>query len=496
MKTINKFKTYIALFLIMLINVGCDDFFDVESETNPPSSTPRLTLPVAQVYFADLNGSPMNYVGNFMVYNYSGVFGEGTPTSLLTYNITSDFYDEIFDDSFDDIFSNLNYVINFEDGEENYDAFKTIARTLKAFQYQYLVDLYGDVPYTEAGLRGDNLFPNYDDAETIYKSVIDELTETAALALTLVQGNYQDPGATDVMFGGDMNKWAQFANTIKLRMLIRLSNTSQDGYITSEIAKINANGAGYITSDVSVNPGYLNEQFKQNPFFGDYGKTTADAFTSGNLETAASDYVLNYLVSTNDSRYTRLYSENESGSYMGSPQTTNLPDVGFDADGLSRIGPGLLKSSEQDQPIMLYSESLFLQAEAMLRNYIPGGAASAETLYKSAIEESYVYLGVPDAITEAMTYYNQDIVNVNWASSPDKIEAVITQKWIALNGTNAIESWIELTRTGFPSGLPFPEGITQRPVKLLYSSREITSNPNVPSQSELDAFNVPPFWKN
>ena len=63
-----------------------------------------------------------------------------------------------------------------------------------------------------------------------------------------------------------MTRWAQFANTVKLRMLVRLSNTGQDSYIQDQIASINANGAGFITSDVTANPGYSDNAGQQSPF--------------------------------------------------------------------------------------------------------------------------------------------------------------------------------------------------------------------------------------
>ncbi len=66
--------------------------------------------------------------------------------------------------------------------------------------------------------------------------------------------NAENPLEKDIINGGDMTKWAQFANTVKLRMLVRLSNTNQDAYIRAQIALIDANGAGYITSDIFTNP--------------------------------------------------------------------------------------------------------------------------------------------------------------------------------------------------------------------------------------------------
>ena len=497
MKTINKFKIFLLLSL-SIITIGCNDFLDVnESPNNPTISNPSLTLPVAQAYYAALNGTSMNYLGNYMVYNYSVPSNWSAQQSLLRYNITTTFYDEIFETSFNQVFKNLNFITNYEDDVIDYTAYKVIAKTLKGFQYQYLVDLYGDIPFTEAGLRGENTSPKYDDAETVYKAIINQLTDASTEALGLTGAIYEDPSNADIMFGGDMTNWAQFANTIKLRMLLRLSNTGQDAYITGEISKINANGAGYITSDVNANPGYLNVAGKQNPFYGAYGKDDGDEYTDANDYTVASDYAIDYLVLTNDARYTRLYSEAVEGGYQGTEQITTLPGTGFTSDDVSHIGPGLLKNSKQNQPIMLLSESMFIQAEAIVRGYIAGGAAAAELLYNSAIKESFIYLGVPDADNEAIAYYGQALKNVSWADSTDKIEAIITQKWVALNGTNAIESWIELTRTGFPNTLPIPaESNGSRPVRLLYPSSEIGRNSdNVPAQVKTDAFTSNPFWK-
>src|SRR5690606_16150165 len=127
----------------------------------------------------------------------------------------------------------------------------------KGFQYQLLVDIYGDVPYFEAGLRDQFPTPVYDDAETIYKDVISKLTDAAILAGS-VSDSAENPSDGDIIFNGDMEKWGQFANTVKLRMLVRLSNTGQYAYINEEIAKITANGLGFITEDVVSNPGYSN----------------------------------------------------------------------------------------------------------------------------------------------------------------------------------------------------------------------------------------------
>lgn len=494
-----KTKNLITLLFLSLAIVSCsDDFLDVNQNPNsPPISTPSLTLPVAQQNFAALNGTSMVFLGQYMVYNWTTPSNWSANQTLLQYDITSNFYTTIFETSYSSIFRDLTYVKNYVDptGAADYSAYDVIAETIKGFQYQYLVDLYGDVPYTEANLRSGNTTPKYDDSEFIYKAVIDSLTDAAVLALDLPE-NAEDPGSQDIIYHGDMQHWAEFANTVKLRMLVRMSNTGQDDYIRQQIALINQNGAGYIKANVVANPGYSDNAGQQSPFYGYIGKGPNGAAIDRNDYTVATDFALSYLDGTADLRKERLYAEAATGGYKGAEQRTDLPGTGFTSNNLSKVGPGLLKSSEQDQVIMLYSEALLLQAEAMVRGYIDGGEAGAKALYEKAIEQSFVYLGVPSAVTAAKAYYAQPIKNVSWDASPNKIEAIITQKWIALNGTSSIESWVEWIRTGYPANLPLARNETARPVSLLYPASEIGRNSdNVPQQTAADAFTNDPFWR-
>lgn len=497
MKNKTKYIKFLSIALVMLAFIGCDDFLDVNENPNEPSiSTPDLTLPVAQQALADINAEEMTYLGQFMTYNWSTPSNWSANQNIFRYNVTNSFFSTIFEESYINIFKDLTIVENYESGELDYSAYKAIAKTLKAFQYQYVVDLYGDVPFTEANLRAENATPAYDAEEDIYKALVDNLTNAATLAMN-VSVDTENPGAQDIIFGGDMAHWAEFANTIKLRLLVRMSNTGQDAYINDQLALITANGAGYITSNVNVQPGYSDNQDKQNPFYGYIGKAPADVALDRFDFTVATDYTLDYLTTNGDERLSQLYSEAVNGGYKGSEQSSTLPGTGFTSNDLSHVGPGLLTSSEQDQPLMLYSEGLLLQAEATVRGYLTGGDAAAKALYEEAIAESYAFLHVEDDATAAVTYYSQPIVNVAWDSSPDKIEAIITQKWIALNGTSSIESWIELTRTGFPTGLPIPaESDGVRPIRLLYPDSEVGRNVlNVPTQTKSDAFTNTPFWK-
>lgn len=500
MNTIKIIKSCVVLLFTTLITVSCNDYLDVNENPNDPSiSTPKLTLPVAQRDLAALNARSMTYLGQYMAYNWATPSNWSANADFARYNVTSSFFTIVFENSYGTIFKNLTYVENYEDasGAVDYSAYKSIAKILKGFQYQYLVDLYGDVPYTEANQRSAIITPKYDDAQTIYKAVIADLTSAASTALNL-PGNAENPGTQDIINKGDMVKWAKFANTIKLRMLVRLSNTNQDAYIKSQIALIDANGAGYITSDIAANPGYSDNTDKQSPFFGYFRSPSTGLQTDRGDYTVASDYTINWLTTTNDLRRNRLYAAAETGgAYKGAPQLTILAGTGFTSKDLSKVGPGLLVAVTQDQPIMIMPEALLLQAEAISRGYIAGGDAAAKAKYEEAIRASFASLQVPNAAVAAAAYYSQDISNVSWTGSPNKIQAIITQKWVALNGTSSIELWIEKTRTGFPANLPIPaEGGGTRPVRLLYPGSEISRNAqNVPPQTAQSAFTSNPFWK-
>lgn len=488
----------LSVFALFAFASCSDNFFDVNDNPNDPGvSTPSLTLPVAQQQLVELNAQSMMYLGNMLMYNWATPSNWSANEAYFRYEITSSFHATIFETSYVSIFKNLTYVENYEDETEAaaYNEYKAISLILKAFQYQYVVDLYGDVPYNEANLRGENTTPIYDSAEEVYKGNIEALNEAVALLSDLAD-NDENPEAHDIIFNGDVNSWIQFANTIKLRYLMRLSEEASSVVdIAGEISKIEANGLGFITSDVMANPGYSDNEDKLSPFYGYFRNAGTGLQSDRGDYTVASDFTMDYLESTNDPRLKRLYAEAQAGGYKGAPQDTDLPGEGFRSEELSKVGPGLIKGPAVDQPVMLLAEALLLQAEAVERGFISG---NAKELYQDAITASFEFLEVPDAIAAAEEYYTQGMPNVNYDNSSNKIEAIITQKWIALNGTSSIESWVEYNRTGYPKDVPLPENTTRshRPYRLLYPNSERARNANnIPGQTGDDAFNQKIFWQ-
>jgi len=476
------------LFSAMLFTTSCDNFLDVNTNPNRPAEvTPDLVLPVAENYTAGYlqNDRRLNMLGNMMMFNWSETFGFSWYDDEFRYKVTSTFYSRLFDQAYYNV---LKQYADLDGVSAEYMDYKAIAAIMKVYHFQILVDLYGDVPYSEALKRGEIPTPKYDKAETIYKDLVVQLTN----AIDLINTAEDDPtsivpGDDDLIFGGDMLKWKQFANTLKIRIINR-AKASFD--VAKELTTIANEGSGYITENVVVNPPYVNEENKQNPFWADLGESVKGNVTLSNDATCATQYVLDYLQNSNDPRIDYIYEKPATG-HLGVEQGVEASSD-HDADHVSNIGSGILKSADMPAIIFSMAESNFNLAELALAGYSVGG--TAESYYNSGVQASFDYLGAGDA----SAYLSQATPNINYAASAgNELEAIITQKWIAMNGITAEQSWFDFSRTGFPLNLPVsalaPSG--KRPVRLFYPTSEITGNAgNMPTQA--DAFTGKIFWAN
>lgn len=487
-----KFLKYASLLSVVVLMAACQDFLDVnEDPNNPVSVSPDLVLPTAQVYTANVmhNNRYLNNLGNMMMYNWSQSDGYAWYPDEFKYNVTSSFYQQIFNYSYSNTLK-MYHVLDQLDSTYSY--YRAIGKIMKAYHFQLLVDCYGNIPYSEALKRSGEATPKYDDAKTIYEDLVVQLTD--AIRLINEGENAKVPGADDAIFGGDMSKWKKFANSVKLRILVRQSSMSgRETYLKEQFNIIASEGSGYITADVGVNPGYTNIENQQNPFWDTFGKDVSGTETMNNKATCATDYILTFLTGTNDPRIDRIY-EKPSDGHLGVPQglldyDTPVVDA-YVPEKVSNIGPGILKGANQNAIIYTLAESYFNQAEAHFRGLITTGD-DAKTLYQKGIQASFDYLGA----TGAQAYYSQVKNLVGWDASANKLQAIITQKWIALNGLTAEQSWFDYNRTGFPAGLPISRlaSTNDRPVRLFYPAGEYSSNgENVPAQP--NAFTEKIFW--
>lgn len=497
-KIFNIKKAGLILFGALALTSCTEDWLDVNTTPNDPLAenvSPEFILSAAQTSAYSTQVNVMNRLGNVYMYNWGANVNAFTGGFAEEYSmtLTTTFYSGIWDQMFNRV-GNFQAIVDSD--FENYENHKAIAKILKVYYYQYLVDLYGDLPYTEAFQRTENLTPAYDDDREVYMSLIAEIDEAFDL-INSATGETQLVGSEDVIYNGVMSDWATFGNTVKLKMLVRLSSKAAAGdaelstYLTDQFATLQ--GADFITNDVTINPGYSKNAGRQNPFYGTFINPDANSTTTSTFNfIRAGDYAVRFMNGTitgvNDPRIGSIYAPiggNVVGVLQGADDS-NAPSA------ISTLGDGLLRSDDQDGYVMLASTSYFLQAEAIVRGYLSG---NAETMFNNGIQSSFDWHEL-SADGGAYITIKETSPELSWAAATDKIEAIMTQKWIATNGINAIESWIDLTRTGYPElPLPLTAQNDSRPNRLLYPTSELVANSaNVPQQTNQSAFTTFIFW--
>ncbi len=501
-------KKLIILLFASVLFVSCgQDFLDVNTDpNNPAEATPEVTLPVAQVSSAAIvqgGYNSMNTVGNLFMYIWASGPGGVWYTNEMALNVTSNFHPEIWNTTYASILKNYNYVANYD--QPNYEYFNAIAKIMMVYHFQILVDAYGDVPYTEALKRATNTRPAYDNAASIYANLLTDLDDALALINNAPASALVPNGNQDIMLAGDMTKWKQFANTLKMKLVIRESSTLDMATIQGVFADIAAEGSGFLTETVYANPGYTKTSSKQSPHWAGYGEDTGDNVTLNWKYTKGTDYIIDKMISGNDFRIDGKFAV-VNGFWQGFAQgAATAGENNEDYSSIAKKSGGSfsgnpnwkpeLIDSEQDAIIFTAAESYLLQAEAADKMYMTG---VAQDLYVAGVEASFAEYGFSSLYSNGYLSGNAGDDAVNWTLG-NHMKCIITQKYFALAGINGMETWFEYNRTGFPDDLPFSSTAisTTRPVRLLYPNSEISNNSaNVPAQTSSDAFSSPIFWQN
>lgn len=508
MKTLKIFLPFIALLLF-----SCTDYLDINKTPNSPTSDivpPNLILAAAHTNTYRTLATTANELGNVWMNNWGANVNAftGGYADEFSLAINNSFRQAIWNNIF---INSGNYSKIIDSEFPNYERHKAISKIMKSYYFQYLVDLYGDIPYSEAHLFGANITPAYDDDKEIYRALYDQLDEAIA-DIQNVPATANAVGSEDVIMNGDMNKWIKFANTLKLKLLIRqselaLTDADTQTYLNTkfaELATASFIGAG---ESVTINPGYSNaSDSRQNPFYGVWGLTLNGSSERNNLNfvRATDNIATNLNTSPPDGRRSRLYTV-FAGNVSGVKQGDASQPAGGAPLSLSKLGVAFSPTagvgtaagattaaagSAQNGYIMTDSESLLLQSEAVHRGYLTG---NAKALFDAAITRSFVLTG--STIGTYLTAVDSQ-AGKGWTATANKIEAIMYQKRIALLNINGIESFIEYTRTGFPR-IPIAIGAQypSKPNRLMYPTTELSGNSaNVPTQTLTDVFSTFVFW--
>ena len=355
-----------------------------------------------------------------------------------------------------------------------------------------LVDFYGDVPYSTAFDVSGNIRPTYDNGEDIYKALLPLIDEGMEL-IKAASGNDANIATQDILFQGNKTNWAKFGNSLKLRLLTHTSEVNTFN-IPAETAKITAEGSGFLGNGInaSVQPGYTVD--KPNPYY------NAHLFLSNGNEAdnynRANNFTLNHMNSLLDPRVERVYRPAKTnGAFKGTdygadPLSTNGSDL--------TSGPGFGPAPLPSSPMWLMTgvEAMFLVAEATARGWLPGDAQAA---YENAVRESFTFFGL--TVAQADDYLTSTNAKVAWpaaGSLNDKIAVIMWQKYFALVGIQANETYNDWRRLGIvqpPLSIAPERGSNLIPVRLLYPTSEYNYNAeNVKGQGDVTPYAPKVFW--
>lgn len=441
------------LFAISYLSFGCSKIADINVSPNNPSvdaATPQILFPSAVISAAGRIGGELNILGGIWAQYWAQSNSAAQYRSFDSYNvIRTDLnanYSELFAGSLNDL--QLSITKSKASGNNQYYLMSTV---MKAFVYETLVDLYDQVPYTEAFKGIDGLQPKFDDGYTIYTGLIGEIE--AALATNYNTNLNGTAASADFIFGGDMTKWRQFANTLELKMYLRMINAkpseAQAGY-----QKLVTRGADFLASDAGVTS-YTDATDRRNPFY-TYNIYALNATT--NLR--ASTTLASFLKQNGDPR---------AVSYFGtsSPISINQGDFNASLSAHPEYANANVPVQKPTDPVFFITkaESYFLQAEANLRY---GGGANAATLYNNGVDAAFAQAG---AARGGLYPYPSS------GTTDQKLTAIITQKWASFPSTgHTLEGFFDQERTGIPAISPvYSTNAAYVPGQWVYSNAGVTS---------------------
>ena len=508
-------KKYL-IFLGIISMTGCKKYLDVNTDPNTATVTKAN-----YVLTNALNVTAANQVGGLhsLGSTWAGFWGHSTSFTgggqEKTYVFTSSDFN-FFDGLYDNL-SDYQYVIDHA-AADGYTHLIGPSKVMQCLVYQRLVDLYGNVPYSDALQGTTKTFPKYDDAKTIYESLITKLTEAINDIKTATWPS-NDP--SDLVFKGNKTNWVRLANTLKMRILIRQSNMpGRDSYITGAINAILAEGTGFLTDNVYSTPGYSKSSGKLNPFYGNYGYDQNDAQSGNFAYRKMNAVIINWLKNSTDPfRLQRIATPKTGGNINLSTDYTGVPmgsPTGFLEAVCSSIGPEQIVKGDASRGsiIMTAAESYLLLAEAAQR-YAIGGLGSAQTNYNNGVTWAFRLAAATQSGTATATnaqadaaaasYLTGGTLYADWSmatTNADKLRTIQIQKWVSLCNIDGMEGWSEYRRTNSststgccptsPHTVAIPAS-SPEPVRLYYPLREESVNgDNVPQN--INVFTSRIFW--
>ncbi|MEO6684648.1 MAG: SusD/RagB family nutrient-binding outer membrane lipoprotein [Dyadobacter sp.] len=341
-----------------------------------------------------------------------------------------------------------------ETSNPNYQA---IGLILKSWTFQQLTDLYGDIPYTQAVKIDQFLTPKYDAQKDVYIGLLADLKKAADLIN--VNGS---PVAGDLIYSGNLSKWKKFANSLRLRIALRIAD-KDPATAKTVIAELAADPTQLISSNEDIAQLVYLSSPNQNPVAKD--RETRDDYR-------VSKSVIDKLIELKDPRLAVFANKTVDATPFGYVGVTN----GLPADSAAKLGftktsklGDYFTAAASPAVFLSYSEVLFNLAEAAQRGFTQNDAA---VLYQKAITASLQQFKVGNA--DIAVYLAQPSVAYNASNFKQSIG---DQKWLALF-SQGLEAFTEWRRLDYPQLKPAYAGVLggKFPARLTYPIGEQALN--------------------
>lgn len=549
MKNINIFRIAIVA-IVMYTMVSCDDFFDINNDPNNPTSvSSSLLLTSSEAAIAGAVGLGNGISRQTSVFMHQIVrrgegdqyVTQGNDFSLSTSWQT--FYDNAMPD--------LKAIIDRETEDGNL-IYVGIAKLLQAYSFSVIVDIWGDVPYSQAAQFVDFRFPEYDDDQQIYTELLALIDEGVVDILDTEAANLLVPGADDLIYGGDTGLWVKFANTLKLKLLYQMQDFTMSGR-NEQISALIAN------PDTLIND--MSEDFEF--WYGASGPTPENRhglFVSEYTQANPGFYVSPWLYETMVGQNTRIFTNltdprvpyywhkqllpgeapenpfeyltddgfltihfgsihpNQASGQQSSQSVFGLYPCGgfYDNDSGSKVNANSGDGVAPER-MLPYFKVLYMRAELALAGIT---TEDHRQLTMDAIQASFDEVNemvattsltnVPAIDQDDIDLYILSVLNLyDNGSDERKLEIILTQKWIASLG-NTVDAYTDYRREGYPvlfdpnnyngnyvgSNPQNFSGLTTAgrafPLSLPWQQRDLDINPNSPSQKDPTTYTI--FW--
>jgi hypothetical protein len=466
-------KKLIIYTFCLLSFSSCKKYLDVNhTPNNPLDVTPRLILPNTTIGVAWLNGSQLGKAASVLVQYNAGLSGD--PSSFDAYNLEGSFENQWNSEIYSTTVGDLRILIDKTQAES--PAYSGIAKLELAYAFSIATDLFGDIPYSQAGIGLQFPQPRFDLQQDIYlgnsslgiQSLFNMVRDGLA---DLDKPSLLKPASDDLAYNGDLSKWKRMGNTLLLKFAMQVSNVAPDttkSVINSVIAGNNYINDNALDFQVAFKTGTLS----QNPMYAfDYANRPAEEMLSLRF--------LNLMKNQNDTiRLSKYYTKPngvftgyDNGATVAAPVQANRSRYGSYVVGTGGEAPVKLITNFQ---------RAFILAESALIFGTPG---VPNELYQEGIKASMKKTGMTDAEINAYFAANPTIVNLT-GTTEEKRKQIITQKYIAWVG-NGIEAYNDFRRTGYP---PLALALNAKgddpntiPKRFPYTDTERQRNPNQPN---------------